>query len=291
MKQYLAIGSIVLIGFFLCWPPDVVFLDQPYSAIVEDRNGVLLSAQIADDGQWRMPIADEVPLRFGYSIVAFEDRRYYCHVGIDLLAILRAIRLNMRSGEVVSGASTIPMQLARLSRHHPPRTLKNKIYEAWLAWRLSLWYDKETILRWYVSLAPFGGNVVGLTAASWRYYGKSPENLTWAECATLAVLPNAPSLIHINRNRDALLKKRNDLLRRLLADQIIDSLDFESAVLEKLPDRIHALPSEAPHYLEYCKKKKLKKQTSIISNTQKNVNVALRDLGKVWSGMRYIMQE
>ena len=134
---------------------------------------------------------------------------------MDPIAIGRAIVLNIRKRDIRSGASTITMQTIRLSRENRPRTIGEKIIEMLLAVRLELRYSKTRILAMYASNAPFGGNVVGLEAASWRYFGRPAGELSWAESAMLAVLPNSPALIHPGKNRDILLEKRNRLLDKM----------------------------------------------------------------------------
>ena len=165
-------------------------------------------------------------------------------------ALGRALYLNVVNGEVVSGASTLTMQVIRLARKNPERTYFQKLIEIVLALRLELRHDKHEILALYASHAPFGGNVVGLEAASWRYFGRPPERLSWAETSMLAVLPNAPALIHPGRQRDELRTKRDDLLRKLHANGAFSELDLELALKEPLPDKPHPLPRSAPHLLE-----------------------------------------
>jgi len=174
--RVLAFVSFLLVIFF--WPLSDDFLDLPYSNVVNDKHGKLLSASIASDEQWRFPIGVTVPEKFEKSIITYEDKRFYNHVGIDALAIARATRQNIKAKRVVSGASTITMQTARLISGYDNRSLWSKLKEMRTALRLELWYDKEDILSWYSSLAPFGGNVVGLEAASWRYYHKTPDRLS-----------------------------------------------------------------------------------------------------------------
>jgi len=159
----------------------------------------------------------------------------------------------MKSGRIVSGASTITMQVVRLARLNRPRTFPEKLIEVILASGLELISSKKQILRLYAAHAPFGGNVVGLEAAAWRYFGRQPAQLSWAETATLAVLPNAPALIHPGRNRDLLRKKRDHLLLRLYQTGIIDSLTYTLSCRENLPDAPYPLPQNAPHLLTYLK--------------------------------------
>lgn len=251
-RPFVAGGFAVLFAWFAWYAqalPEPLF-DKPYSVILEDRDGVLLGARIAADGQWRFPLSSsDVSPRFSTALIAFEDRRFYWHHGIDPVAVLRAAGENFRAGKVVSGASTLSMQLIRMSRDNPPRTLGEKIYEAILATRLEWRYEKKEILALYAAHAPFGGNVVGLEAAAWRYFGRSPDNLSWAEAATLAVLPNSPGLIHPGRDRDALKRKRNALLQQLAEQGHLDARQLQLALLEPLPAAPRDLPTDAQHLL------------------------------------------
>lgn len=219
----------------------------PYSTVLYARSGELLSAKVAADGQWRFPPATAIPDKYARAVVEYEDRRFYRHGGISLPAVVRAAVQNWRAGEVVSGGSTLTMQLVRLSRGNPPRTVGEKLWEMLLATRVEWSYTKEEILSLYAAHAPFGGNVVGLEAAAWRYFGHDPSELSWAEAATLAVLPNSPALIHPGRGREALLEKRNRLLNRLLQTRAMDSTDYAAALIEPLPDAPTPLPRHAPH--------------------------------------------
>lgn len=223
--------------------------DDPYSTVIEDHNGKLLGALIADDGQWRFPPPDSIPERMKQCIIMFEDKNFYYHPGVDAKALLRAIHLNIKHGEIVSGGSTISMQVIRMMRKGRRRTIPEKMIEMAMASRLELMYSKEEILSLYLSHAPFGGNVVGIEAASWRYFGTEASSLTWADAATLAVLPNAPSLIHPGKNRDLLLAKRNALLDHLLREEIIDSITWILSLGEALPLKPKPLPQVAPHLL------------------------------------------
>ena len=210
----LAAVAILLLGYLLCLPRNI-FKNVSYSTVVESADGELLGARIAADGQWRFPPCDTVPDRFATALIQFEDRHFRYHPGVNPVSLVRAARDNIRSGHVVSGGSTITMQVIRLSRQRE-RTIWQKMVEAVLATRLELRCSKRRILAMYAAHAPFGGNVVGLEAASWRYFGRPASELSWGESATLAVLPNSPSTLHLSRGREELLQKRNRLLKRLL---------------------------------------------------------------------------
>ncbi|GAK49443.1 penicillin-binding protein 1C [Candidatus Moduliflexus flocculans] len=233
--------------------PDPLF-DASFSTVLVDRDGKLLSAAIAADEQWRFPPRTRVPEKIRKAFVAYEDKRFFSHYGVDPLAFLRAMGQNLRSRKVVSGASTITMQVIRLARQGQPRTIREKLIEMIMALRLELSLNKEDILALYVSHAPFGGNVVGLDAASWRYFGREPEQLSWAESAMLAVLPNSPALVHPGKNRIRLLKKRNDLLDKLRETGAIDDMSCTLGKEEQLPPAPHSLPMLAPHLLARIRK-------------------------------------
>ncbi|MFK7971005.1 MAG: penicillin-binding protein 1C [Bacteroidia bacterium] len=273
-KRLLIVLAILGLGYAACLPG--VLFDTPLSQVVVDRKGRLLGARIASDGQWRFPARDTAPSKFAQCIVTFEDKRFYSHPGVDPLAIGRAIRLNLKEGGVVSGGSTLSMQVIRLSRNNPARTYLEKVWEIILATRLEIRHSKSEILALYASHAPFGGNVVGLDAASWKYYGRPADRLSWAESATLAVLPNAPSLIHPGRNRNTLRKKRNFLLERLKEAGIIDAETAELAKLEPLPERPLRLPNLSPHLTARlqgeAKRSRAIVHTTIDANIQSDVN-------------------
>ncbi|TAE47921.1 MAG: penicillin-binding protein 1C [Bacteroidetes bacterium] len=247
-RRKLIPAGILLLLYVFCLP-DPLFKD-PLSTVLEDRKGQLLGARIAADGQWRFPEREDAPEKFAVSLITFEDKRFYYHPGVDPLAMFRAVGQNLRGRSVISGGSTLSMQVIRLSRKGKSRTLWEKLIEIVLATRLELRYSKQEILGLYASHAPFGGNVVGIDAASWKYFGRDAASLSWAESALLAVLPNAPGLIHPGKNRDQLLGKRNRLLTRLRDTGVIDAQECELALLESLPSEPIPLPSLAPHLLE-----------------------------------------
>jgi penicillin-binding protein 1C len=247
--------AVLLVGGIAFWAmlPRPLFR-EPLSAVLLARDGSLLGARIAADGQWRFPESAAVPDRFARALIAYEDRRFRRHPGIDPLAIARAVRSNWRAGRVVSGASTLSMQLARLvvqqGSTRRSRGLAGKARQALLAVWLEFGHSKDELLALYAGHAPFGGNVVGLEAAAWRYFGRAPEQLSWAESATLAVLPNAPGLITPGRSRGRLQARRDALLRVLGAQGDLSPLDLELALAEPLVDAPQSLPSLAPHLLD-----------------------------------------
>jgi penicillin-binding protein 1C len=239
---------------FWFYPLPKPLFNTPYSSVLLSEDRRLLAAHIATDEQWRFPALHVVPEKFQQSLIYYEDHRFMQHWGVDPLAIARAVYLNLRHGRIISGGSTLSMQVIRLAEGNPPRTFWQKFKESILALRLEQAYSKKDILKLYASHAPFGGNVVGLEAAAWRYFARTPQQLSWAESALLAVLPNSPALIHLGKNRARLLDKRNALLKRLYEYQVIDQLTYELAQQETLPEKPHSLPRLAPHLLETLQK-------------------------------------
>jgi penicillin-binding protein 1C len=261
---------------FLFWTclPEPLFKD-PISRVLISKNETLLGAKISEDQQWRFPLSETVPEKFATAIRVFEDKRFYSHPGIDPLAMLRSIYLNLKAQKIVSGGSTISMQVIRLARKNRKRTYFEKIKEIFLTLRLEVRYSKDEILKLYAAYAPFGGNVVGIEAAAFRYFGRKAHQLSWAESSLLAVLPNNPALVHPGRNRKTLQKKRDKLLKRLKDQGIISELVFKLSLLENLPKKPHALPRIAPHLLETLSTEKQKTDTSyqrtvVASTIQKN---------------------
>lgn len=258
IKRHKAASGLMLLCAFalmwwLCCLPKNLFADTAYSSIVLSREGELLGARIASDQQWRFPPRSTVPQKYALSLIEFEDKHFMHHPGVNPLSLARAMKQNLQSGHIVSGGSTITMQVVRMSRGRQ-RTLWQKAVECAMATRLELRCTKEEILALYASHAPFGGNVVGLDAAAWRYFGRSPEDMSWSEAATLAVLSNAPSSIHLSKKRDELRLKRNRLLARLHDKGLLNDTDYELACDEPLPSEPQPLPSIASHYVEQCHK-------------------------------------
>ncbi|MEP6595214.1 MAG: penicillin-binding protein 1C, partial [Ginsengibacter sp.] len=273
-KIFLVVGIALLTWFYFSLPSKLFKL--PTSFVVEDRSGNLLNASIAADGQWRFSYDENVPAKFIKCITTFEDKRFYYHPGVDPLALGRAIRKNIKNKGMVQGGSTLTMQVIRLSRHKAKRNLLQKLIESIQAVRLECRYSKKEIMALYASNAPFGSNVVGLNAASWRYFGREPDKLSWGEMAALAVLPNAPSLVHPGKNRDVLLRKRNELLDKLFANNTIDKTTRDLAKLESLPGKPVSLPQFAPHLLQRFKQDFKNTNSSSVTNIATTIDLHLQ---------------
>jgi penicillin-binding protein 1C len=270
-KKKFIFGSILLIVYYFSLPQKL--FQTPYSSVIESSEGHLLGAKIAADGQWRFPTTDSIPEKFKKCVVFFEDEHFYYHPGFNPVAIFKAFLQNQKANKVVRGGSTITQQVIRLSRNKK-RNYLEKLIEIILSTRLECRHSKEKILDIYASHAPFGGNVVGLEMASWRYFGVQSHQLSWAESAMLAVLPNAPSLIYPGKNQEKLLKKRNSLLKKLYKNKVIDQLTYRLALQELLPQKPFNLPQIAPHLLQRVAKENPQKRikTTLNIDLQNRIN-------------------
>ena len=277
-KVILILITILVIAYIFCLPRQLFHV--PYSTVVTDRNGELLGARIASDGQWRFPPRTTTPEKIKQCLITFEDRHFYHHWGVNPVSISRAAYQNLKNKRIVSGGSTLTMQTIRLARNES-RTFGEKFIEMILATRLEFRASKEKILSMYVSHAPFGGNVVGLDAAAWRYFGHSAEELSWAEAAMLAVLPNAPAMIHLSKSRQSLLNKRNRLLKQLYGRKIIDSSTYELAISEPLPDEPHPLPQIAPHLVSRFYQERNGKYS--VSTIDRGIQTQIENAAERWS--------
>ena len=243
----------LLIAYYFCLPQQL--FKDPTATVITSNSNELMGALIAEDGQWRFPVSDSVPDKFKICILQFEDEYFYKHPGFNPISIFKALKGNLSSGSVKRGGSTLTQQVIRLSRKGQSRTYFEKFKELILATRLEIRHSKDDILNLYASYAPFGGNVVGIDAASWRYFNRNASNLSWAESATLAVLPNAPSLIYPGKNQKRLLDKRNRLLKKLFENGTIDELTYQLSIDEGLPQKPYPLPQIAPHLLQKVARK------------------------------------
>ncbi len=270
------ITVLVVIVYYFSLPKHL--FKNPTATVVTAKNNELLGAVIASDGQWRFPELDSVPKKFEHCILQFEDAYFYQHFGFNPISIGKAIIENSKAKRVVRGGSTLTQQVIRLSRKNKKRSYVEKLQEIILATRLEFRYSKKEILKLYASHAPFGGNVVGLEMASWRYFGLQPHQLSWAETATLAVLPNAPALIYPGKNQQKLKIKRNNLLQKLYEEGVIDQITYDLAIEEALPQKPYPLPTTAPHFVQEVTKQHRGKRikSSVDIHLQKQVNALVK---------------
>jgi len=260
----------VLLLWYLFFSLPTNLFNHATSTVLFDQSGKLLAAKLAADEQWRFSEIDSVPQKFEDCLLQFEDAYFYKHPGFNPISIFKAIIANVKAKKIVRGGSTITMQTIRLARNKKERNLYQKVVELILATRLELRYSNEEILKKYVSNTPYGGNIVGLSAASWRYYGRNPYQLSWGESATLAVLPNAPSLLYPGKNHDRLKEKRDRLLTKLWNAKIIDSTTCLLAQQEPIPDKPKWLPGNTQHLLHRVEKSELKGK-QIVTTLNKKV--------------------
>jgi penicillin-binding protein 1C len=228
-------------------------LQRPPAVVVLDRHGQPLRFFLPADDRWRFPVRlAELPPELPKALVASEDRRFWRHHGVDPIAVLRAAWSNLRSGEVVSGASTIPMQVARMAEPGP-RTLRSKIKESFRALQIEQRFTKEQILEIYLNLTPYGGNVEGVGAAAWFYFGKEPDQLSLGEIALLTALPRSPGRYDPVSHPEAAEAARGRVLRQLTARGAFPEKEIEEAERQPIPDVRRRPPFAAPHAAELVK--------------------------------------
>ena len=230
-------------------PPDLArYADR--TQVVADRDGDVLRAFVTEDGMWRLRTSvDDVDPLYLQMLVAYEDSRFDWHWGVDPLALARATGQWIANGRVVSGGSTITMQVARLLEPRA-RTLDAKLIEIARAYQLEARFSKEQILGLYLTLAPFGGNLEGVRAASLAYFGKEPRHLSPAEAALLVALPQSPTALRLDRNPEAAQAARDRVLDRVAAAGVITLAEAARAKHGDVPDLRQDLPFLAPHLAE-----------------------------------------
>ena len=265
---------LIVVLFMLanwCFPLPKARLHPPVSQIVLDRNGEWLRAFLADDGMWRIAVGfhqqsavskersvvegetqpeNREPRAESHflhqAILTSEDRWFYYHYGINPVSIATAFYDNLKAGEVVRGGSTITMQLARLMEPKA-RTVPNKLIEMFRALQLEHTYSKSEILTSYFNMLPYGGNIVGIAAASRFYFNKPQHALSLGEAALLAAIPNAPERLRPDRFPENARKAREKVLNRLLARRQISEQQWQEAIQEPIPHKRYPLPFKAPH--------------------------------------------
>ena len=262
MRRWLAgavIGvAIVLVGLGVAWRSYVHALGpldlsevREASPIVVDRDGKLLRAFTMPDGRWRLPATiDDVDPRFIAMLLAYEDHRFFQHRGVDAEALGRAALQFLWRGHIVSGGSTLTMQVARLIEPRAEKSVGAKLRQIARALQLEAHHKKSAILDLYLALAPYGGNIEGIRAASLTYFGKEPKHLTIAEAALLVALPQAPEARRPDRFEDRARAARDLVLDRAYERGVITLAEREAAKRETLPHERVAFPTLAPHAAE-----------------------------------------
>ena len=257
-------------------------IENRYSQVVVDNRGKIIGAYLNQDEQWQVKGDGKIPSRLELAVLTFEDREFYNHNGINYLAILRAIKTNIFKKKRI-GASTITMQVAKLYKNRN-RNYINKVLEIIEAKKIENNIGKEEILKLYLNNAPYGGNIIGYRTASLLYFKKEPVNLTWAEGALLAILPNSPGMMNVEKNREILLKKRNTLLKTMYDTNIISQSQYKLSLNERLPDKRYYFDLLAPHLTrrlkdEYSKEKII--NSTIDSEIQKKVDKIVKNYSEL----------
>jgi penicillin-binding protein 1C len=244
---FVAISAVFSVWVYRLGPPPLGESMQ-FSTLVLDREGRLLRAFAAPDGRWRLPVrVDGVDPRYFEVLLAYEDSRFRRHHGVDPLATLRAVGQLARNARIVSGGSTITMQVARLLEPRSERSLGAKLRQMVRAVEIERKLSKDEVLNLYLNLAPFGGNLEGIRAASWVYFGHEPRRLTLGEAALLVALPQSPEARRPDRSHDAARKARNRVLDRLQSQGTLSAAEVAHAKAEPVPAARRPMPMLAPH--------------------------------------------
>jgi penicillin-binding protein 1C len=227
--------ATVVIAAYLALKPPPLDRGRDASVLVLASDGSILRGFLSADGKWRLPVEpDQVDPLYRRMLVAAEDARFASHPGVDPLAVLRASAQLARSGHIVSGASTLTMQVVRLLERHP-RSLPAKLREMTKALALERTLSKDQLLGLYLTLAPFGGNLEGVRAASLAYFGKGPAHLSAAECALLVAIPRAPERLRPDRHPEAARAARDRVLSRMAEAGVISPAALAEAREEDIP--------------------------------------------------------
>lgn len=255
LKRSLVTSTALLLlaysGYCYVWYASPFPLDQfdqqPVSPLVTDRSGQTLLYLVGENDQWRQPVSlEKISPWLVQATLAAEDARFRQHQGVDYSALMRATCQNLAHGRVVSGASTLTMQVCRqLDRR--PRTFSAKLWQVLRAWQLERLRTKDQILEAYLNLAPYGGNVLGAEAAAQWFYGKHAADLSLGEAALLAGLPQSPNRFRPDRHPDEAGLRRQFVLRRMKELGMITAAQADAAASEPLPTGASRRMSAAPH--------------------------------------------
>jgi len=277
----------ILVGLFffvlLLLPDPVKVETRDYSQVILDKDEHILRVFLSSNQQWYLPPDNDfkIPPKLEKAVLAFEDNWFYYHPGLNPVSIIRAFLLNLRQKRIISGGSTITMQLIRVTGSKE-RTYWNKALEMLQALKTELKYSKEDILRMYLERAPYGGNIVGIKAASLKYYQKKPSELSWNEAATLAVLPNSPGMISPGKNQDKLIAKKNRLLKTLYRKKNITDTELSLSLSEPTPKVVTPFNFIAPHFTNFIRNTVSEPivQTTLDYKLQTKLQELLRNYGK-----------
>lgn len=265
-------------------PPDMTKIEHVSPEVV-DKNGVLLRAFLTKDGYWRMRThVNEVSPRYLAMLKAYEDKRFDSHTGVDPVAMGRAALQWATAGRVISGGSTLTMQVARLLEPPKKRGLLTKAFQMIRAVQLEERYSKDEILSFYLTLAPFGGNLEGVRAASLSYFGKPASQIDLAQAALLVALPQSPVKQRPDRHAIAALKGRDKVLKRMVDEGVVTASDAAVARREGVPFARQAMPLTAPHLSEHLAR--THSETRIVTTLDADIQTAVESLAR--DEMRYM---
>ena len=255
-------------------------LELESAVTVLDRNGDLLRAYTVESGRWRLPVSlEQVDPRYVEMLIAFEDKRFYSHVGVDPRALLRGFGQFVANGRIISGGSTLTMQVARLLERGDTGRLSAKIRQIRVALALERQLSKAEILTLYLQLAPMGGNIEGVRAATLTYFGKEPRRLTPAEAALLIALPQAPTSRRPDRFAHAAQIARDRVLERAASASILPLDEAETGRLSLVPNARIPFPLFAPHFTDALRREQPETQvfhTTIDRDIQNALETLLR---------------
>lgn len=254
---------------------------ESLSYLVYDRSNQLISAMPSVDEKWRLPLTSAPPLLFTKMLISFEDKRFFYHPGIDPLALIRAFAQFIMHRKIISGGSTLTMQVARLL-DPKPRTLTNKLIEILRAIQLELHHSKQDILKIYLTLAPYGGNLEGIRAATLAYFKKEADQLTHAEMALLVAIPQFPTATRPHIYPDRARSQRNKVIKRMVQNHILSERQANEAMTDSVPLMRYPFPSLAPHLIRASIKENPNKHifyTTLDKTLQENLeNLLLKQM-------------
>ena len=250
----IVVPGLILLAANWVFPLPVEKLHPPSSTVVLDRHGEWLRAFAASDDSWRIPEPSlaEISPKLRTAVLTYEDRWFYHHFGINPFSIVQALVTNIKAGRVVRGGSTVTMQVARMMEPKP-RTIPNKIIEMFRALQLEVRYSKDEILTLYLNMAPYGGNIVGSSAASRLYFNKPQNRLSLGEAALLAAIPNSPTHLRPDRHPANAARAREKVLKRMMTFGRLTERELREAVSEPIPTSRYPMPLGAPHLTRLLK--------------------------------------
>ncbi|QQS35213.1 MAG: penicillin-binding protein 1C [Ignavibacteriales bacterium] len=251
LSPVLVLSFSLLILNFVFPLPDL----KPYSQAVYSSDGTLLTAFLSKDEKWRLQTKlEEVSPELITAIINKEDKTFFWHSGVDFFAVAKALYNNITKGKVVSGASTITMQVARILEPKR-RTFLNKIVEVLRAFQIELHYSKKEILEIYLSHLPLGGNVEGIKSASYIYFDNPPATLSLSQAILLSIIPGDPNSLRLDRMNDKIRIKRDYWIKRFKEEKIFPENDLNDAIDEPITSNRYAIPYKAPHLCYLLRKK------------------------------------